>query len=295
MKTIRLLCARVRTSQHLPALAPAYGAVLPGESVRWKTSRRQWLGPREGWLSLIAMTDEATGRTLARLTREDSVEENLQTLRTYVKTWGRPLRVRTDRSNLYGGQIRRALAELNIEWMPSETPRALGRSLLFFKKAHKAFPRALTSARVRTFEGAVRYLDSVYLSNWNADNASPVHSDRHRPLLAEQDLESIFSVVEFRQILEDGTIRFHRARYRIESLPASADLAGSEIQIERRADGKFVARWKGTYLRLKRVEKRNAPRRKRASGTPRKPRSWNRAWMNGFFDRLPAPLWKLSR
>jgi hypothetical protein len=216
-------------------------------------------------------------------------------LRAYVTTWGRPLRVRTDRSNLYGGQIQRALGELNIAWIPVETPHVLGRSLVFFKKAHKDFLRELTSARIRTFEGAARYLDSGYLPRWNAANSTAVHSDRHRPVLAEQDLESIFSVVEPRQISEDGSIRFHRARYRIEDLPASAELAGGEIQIERRADGKLLARWNGKYLRLKRVEKRELPRRKRPAVTPRKPRSWNRGWMNGFFDRLTAPIWKLSR
>ncbi len=194
------------------------------------------------------MTDEATGRTLARLTREDSVEENLQTLRKYVTAWGRPLRVRTDRSTLFGcprasgtqggRHIQRALAALSIEWIPAETPRVLGTSALFFESARKSFLDELTAARVRTFEGAVRYLDSVYLPNWNEIVPATVGSDGHRPLLAGQDLASIFSVVELRQISEDGTIRFDRARYRVMYPAASRDFAYGEIQIERQADGK---------------------------------------------------------
>jgi hypothetical protein len=251
------------------------------------------------------MTDEATGRTLARLTREDSVEENLQTLRRYVTASGRPLRVRTDRSTLfgcpregaiYGGRhIQRALAELNIEWIPAETPRLLGRSALFFEQARERFFGELSSSRIRTFEGAVRYLDSVYLPNWNESVRQPAGPDRHRPLLAGQDLASIFSVVEPRQVSEDCTIHFRRARYRILDLPASPDFARSEIQIETRADGKVVARWKGKYLRLKRIERQTAQSSKPSPATPRKPRSWNRTWMNGFFDQLTVPIWKLSR
>jgi hypothetical protein len=283
--------------------------IYSGESVRWKTSRRQWLGPREGWLSLIAMTDEATGRTLARLTREDSVQENLQTLRSYVTTWGRPLHVRTDRSTLfgcaggrtlegstYGGRhIRRALVELKIEWLPAETPPPSGHSALFFAAARERFLSELTSARVRTFEGAARYLESVYLPKWNGAVTSRSGCDRHRPLLAAQNLESIFSVVELRKISRDHTIRFNRTLYRIADIDASTDLAGGEIQVEKRADGKVVARWNGRHLGLKRVEKQDVPRRKRSAPAPRKPRAWNKTWMNGFFNRLRVPIWKLSR
>ena len=226
-----------------------------------------------------------------------------------MTTWGRPLRVRTDRSTLfgcvsisprgggtYGGRhIQRALAELEIEWMPAETPRVLGHSALFFEKARKGLLRELMSARVRTFEGAVRYLESVYLPHWNAAVLPAGSGDRHRPLLAGQDLASIFSVVEPRQIFEDCTIRFDHARYRIMDPPCSLDFARSEIQIERRADGKVVARWNGKHLRLKRVEKDDVPSAKPSSTPPRKPRAWNRTWMNGFFDRLTAPIWKISR
>ena len=241
------------------------------------------------------MTDEATGQTLARLTREDSVQENLQTLRAYVTMWGRPLRIRTDRSTLYGRQIQRALAELDIEWIPAGSPRVWGRCALFFKHARQHFPNELSSARVRSFEKAVRYFDSVYLPEWNETLAEAEGADCHRPLLAEHNLESIFSMVEMRQFFEDSTIRFHRARYRVVGLPASAELAGGEIQIESRADGRVLARWKEKHLPLMRVEKTESPIRKNPPATPKKARSWNRSWMNGFFDRSTAPIWKLSR
>ena len=252
------------------------------------------MGPREGWLSLIALTDEATGRTLARLTREDSVQENLQTLRHYVATWGRPLRIQTDRSTLYGGQIQRALTELDIEWTPADSPRVRGRSAVFFNQARKLLPHQLTAARVRTLEGAARHLESVYLPAWN-EGGPGAGAGRHRLLHPGQDLESIFSIVELRQVFEDSTVRFHRARYRIVGLPASAGRAGGEIQIESRADGKVLARWNQKHLPLVRVEKSDPPIRKDTPASPRKPRSWNRAWMNGFFDRSTAPIWKLSR
>jgi hypothetical protein len=294
-----------RNSTVLSGLRPAHSAPCPGESVRWKTVRRHWLGSGEGLLPLIALTDEATGQTLARLTLEDSVEENLQALRRYVAAWGRPLRVRTDRSNLFGGvqgpreygsrQIRRALAELDIEWMPAESPRDIGLSRLFFEQAANSFIRELTSASVRTVEGAARYLDSVYLPEWNAGIPPEAGSGRHRPLLAGQDLDSIFSIVEIRRSSAGGTIRFNGGSYRVMDVTAATALVGREIRIERRTDGKIVARWNEKDLNLKPIEKHDIPAGKHSSAAPRKPRSWNRAWMTGFFAQPAPPLWKLFR
>lgn len=258
------------------------------------------------------MTDEATGRTFARLARENSVEQNLQALRNYVLAWGRPRRVRTDRSNLFGGaqvggasgpretgrygsqQVRRVLAELDIEWMPAESPRDLGLARLFFEKAGKNFLRELASARVRTFEGAARYLETVYLPKWNAAIPSVANSDRHRPLLAGHDLDSIFSTVEPRRASADCTIRFNGDSYRVTDVTA-IDLAGCDVRMERRAGGKIAAQWNGKYLNLKPVEKREIPIAKPPSVTPRKPRSWNRTWMTGFFAHPTVPIWKLFR
>lgn len=292
---------------HFPLISDA------GESIRWKTVRRHWLGSGEGLLPLIALTDEATGQTLARLAHEDSVEENLQALRSYVAARGRPLRVCTDRSNLFKGiqvggvqgpqggrsygsqQIRRALAELDIDWIPAESPRDLGLSRLFFENAVKNFIREIRSAGVGTFEGAARYLESVYLPKWNAAFPSAAGSDRHRSVLAAHDLESIFSIVMPRRVSPDCTIRFDGALYRVLDVAVIANLAGCEVQMERRADGKIAARWNGRYLNLEQVEKHDAPVSKRSSVTPRKPRSWNRAWMTGFFAHPTPPIWKLFR
>jgi hypothetical protein len=260
-------------------------------------------------MSLIALTDEATGRTLARLTRQDSVEENLQALRRYVTAWGRPLRIRTDRSTLFGGvagspregvtyggrQIRRALAELDIEWTPAESPHEPGYSAFFFENAREQFRQELGSARVRTFKSAASYLESVYVPKWNDAIAPSICADRHCPLRESQDLESILSVVESRQISSDGTIRFDHALYRIVDLAASSKIAGAEVQIERRANGKILARWDGRHLDLKRIDKQDVARGNRSPAPPRKPRSSNRAWMAGFFERPVLPIWKLYR
>jgi hypothetical protein len=250
---------------------------------------------------LIALTDEAAGRTLARLTRENSVEENLETLRQYVVAFGRPARVRTDRSTLFGQQILRALTELDIEWIAAESPRESGLSALFFDTAWENLPGEWASAGVRTLEGAVRYLESVYLSRWNGPRwngpiFAAAHTDSHRPSPPEDDLESICSVVLPRKILPARTIRVDGTHYLVSDVPD--DVAGGEIRVERRAGGELRARWNGNVVALTPIDEQSVPSastNKRPSSRPRRSGSPNRSWMNGFFAQPTLPIWKLNR
>ena len=276
--------------------------LLPGESVRWKTNRRNWLGPGEGPLSLIALVDEASGRATARLTREDSVEENFETLRCYVEKFGRPKSVRTDRSTLFGCQIRRALSELDIECIPAETPRVRGLAAVFFDRTEENLLSELNAARARDFVSATSYVESVYLPEWNASVSEPVPDDNRRPLLPEHDLESICCIVVTRQLSPDRTIRFNRICYRVPDLPGVD--AGGKICVESRADGRITARHNGIPMSLTRVdhtsvEERPARKRIRVSQTPPKNAlpsgGRNRDWMTGFFSQPAPPIWKLVR
>jgi hypothetical protein len=245
---------------------------------------------------LIALIDEATGGTIARLTREDSVEENLETLKRYIAVFGRPTRVRTDRSTRFGCQIRRALSELDIEWMPTESPGDLGRAAHFFNVARETLPLELTSGRVHTLREAAHYLESVYLPRWNAAVFTPDCSNHHRPLLAEHDLDSICCIVSSRQTFPDYRLRFDGNLYRVSGLPDA--IGCCEIRIEQRPEGKITARWNGNPVTLMRIEKPPVPSvsiEKRPALKPRKPRATNQRWMNGFFDRPTPPIWKLYR
>lgn len=223
------------------------------------------------------------------------MEENFGTLKQYLTAFGRPTRIRTDRSNLFGQQIRRALSELEIEWTPTDSPSDLGRAARFFNVAREVLPRELSSARIRTLTGAAHYLESVYLPRWNAAIFTPEHSNRHRPLLPEQDLESICCIVTARQVFPDRRLRFNGAQYRVSDLPD--DVGCCEIRIERGMEGTITARWNGNPLTLIPVEKPSDPSsiEKHRSTKPRKPGARNQRWMTGFFDRPTVPIWKLFR
>jgi hypothetical protein len=266
----------------------------PGDSVRWKTSCKKWLQSRGEQLCLIALTDEATGRTLGRFTRDDSIRKNLRTLFAYITRWGRPKRIRTDKSTLFakGGQIRRALAELDIQWTPWYSPRDIGGAARFFYEAYNNLPGELESVCARNVEDAATYLDNSFLTRWNSSLIPQSKPDQHAPPLSKHDLESILSTVHFRTVSGQGAIRINNNLYRLSGFPASANLYGQRVRIETHADGEVLARWNGSPVDLEAVADDFQPARRSSSQTPRKPRFSNREWMRGFFDKPVAPIWR---
>ena len=119
-----------------------------GEMVQWDTSEHDWLEGRGERLYLIHMIDDATSQLLGRFVRNDSTEENMRLLQTYLERNGRPLSFYTDKASLFHTtpkvtrdhkalagehepppptQIGRALRELNIVWIPAHSPQAKGR------------------------------------------------------------------------------------------------------------------------------------------------------------------------
>lgn len=276
-----------------------------GESVRWKTSRRSWLGGRHKPLCLIALTDEATGHTLARFAPNDGLRENFRTLEMYLKRWGRPRQIRTDASKLFAGeagdssrdglgwsQVRRALEELGIGWAPAQSPRDLGGAAPFFNAAREELVAELEAMRPKNTESLAAFLEWVFLPRWESKLPHASGPDLHSPLLPEHDLESALATVHFRTVSREGTVRLNRKQYRLDDRSALRDMAGAEVRIEARADGRILTRWKGTNWELSAVQSDGQPARPTPRHPQRKGGNSNPEWMRGFFDRPVTPIWR---
>lgn len=283
-----------------------------GELVQWDTSEHDWLEGRGEKLYLILMIDDATSRAMARFVRHDSTEENLRTLRVYLKRQGRPIAVYTDKASLFKinraprveeqleaerpkTQIGRALEELGVEWIAAHSPQAKGRVERFFGTAQDRLVKGLRKAGVGTLEAAQRYLDRVYLPLWNRRFTVPAGNatDAHRPLGPQHDLAAILSHVESRVVADDYTLRFGAVRYQILKEQVRPGLRGARVRLEKRLDGKMMVRFRERYLTVKRCEatvEQTVPRpRVRIEKPPAPPRPHN--WMEGFDLQRSKPIW----
>jgi hypothetical protein len=286
-----------------------------GESVVWRSSKRAWLGRHGGRFCLIAMIDEGSGRVLARFVEENSTPENLDLLGVYVTRFGRPRRIRTHRLSLFRGnpradapqsakdpaagrsQVRRALAELEIEWVPTELEATAGLACDFFKIAKRDLARALRQAGIRTLAEANRYLDRVYLPAWHDRHATRAkRGDVHRPLLREHDLDAILSEVETRTISDRGSVQFYGGIYLLPESERLSGMSGAQVQVEMRRNGAVYLRTTDGCVPLKQCDPRspNAVPVKPKKHAPkwRATRPFNRAWMRDFFKQPEPPLWR---
>ena len=172
-----------------------------GELVMMDSSPYRWLERRGPPVQLIALIDDATSRVWGRFAAQDSTEENLRTLAGWLRRWGRPRALYTDKSSLFrttrsarldeqlGGQpartqIGRALQELGIEWIPAHSPQAKGRIERLFGTLQDRLVKEMRLAGVHTVEQANRFLAAVFLPFWEQrfTVAPRQPHDAHRPL-----------------------------------------------------------------------------------------------------------------
>jgi hypothetical protein len=109
-----------------------------GELVQVDTSLHEWLEGRGEEMVLLTMIDDATSRALARFYAADTAEVHFDLLERWLKKYGRPLALYTDRHGIFEAhkkgepdyegetQFSRALEELDIELIKAHSPQAKG-------------------------------------------------------------------------------------------------------------------------------------------------------------------------
>ena len=240
-----------------------------GELVMMDSSPFRWLEERGPELQLIAMIDDASSRFWARFAEHDSTAENFRTLAGWLRRYGRPLALYTDKNSLFytsrptqwaeqledspaRTQFGRALQELGIEWIAAHSPQAKGRIERLFGTLQDRLVKQMRLAGVNTREQANRYLEEVFLPAWEQRfTVAPRQSqDAHRPLGREHRLEEILSVREPRAVANDYTVRWAGQRWAIARAAVRAGLRRARVLVERRLDGSLWARFRQRYLTL---------------------------------------------
>ena len=240
-----------------------------GELVLLDTSEHAWLEGRGPKLCLIALIDDATSRLWARFVEHDTTEENLRTLEGWLRRYGRPLALYTDKDSIFQPagppareeqlrgepartQFGRALAELGIEWIAAHSPQAKGRIERLFETLQDRLIKEMRVADINNLEAANRFLEITFLPQWEERfTVQPRHKqDAHRPLGREHRLEQILSVRVARTVASDSTVKWQGQRWGVPREAVCAGLRGARVEIERRLDGSHWLRFRRRYLPL---------------------------------------------
>jgi hypothetical protein len=234
-----------------------------GELVQMDASIHDWLEGRGEELVLITMIDDATSRVLARFYPHGTVEAHMDLLGRWVRKYGRPLALYTDRHSIFEPQEKgqpladpdaktqfgRALEELDIELIRAHSPQAKGRVERSFGTAQDRWLKELRLAKVRTCERANAVLEKL-VPDHNRRFAQPARSpkDAHRDLGPSLRLESILSIQTQRVVSNDYVVRLNNRFYQLLP-PAYPGLRKGRVVLEERLDGSMVIRFGTRYLK----------------------------------------------
>jgi len=233
-----------------------------GELVQADGSHHAWLEGRGPRLVLCAMIDDATSRLHARFYEAETTEAYFDLLGRYVRAWGRPVALYSDRSSIfrterstrateedYCPQFTRALDQLDVRLIMARSPQAKGRVERLFGTLQDRWVKELREANACTIEQANAAVERKLLEQFNArfTVAARRGVDAHRPAPLEVELESILCEHHERKVANDYTVRFKSQVLQL-SPPALAGLRGGVVRIERAFDGAVRVRFKGQTL-----------------------------------------------
>jgi transposase len=234
-----------------------------GMLVQIDGSRHAWLGEQGPWLTLIAAIDDATGKLLAGVFREqEDAHGYFLLVRQMLQRYGRPLALYHDRHSIFqhtsrateadsvaeqlaGKQVptqfARLLEELELTSIAARSPQAKGRVERLFGTLQERLVIELRLAGASTPEQANEVLQA-YLPRFNARFAVPAAQGEaaYRPLPETVCLDTIVCFKYVRTVALDNTVTF--GAHRLQLLPdhQRRSYARAEVEVHECLDGRLA-------------------------------------------------------
>lgn len=267
-----------------------------GELVQLDGSHHDWLEGRGPRCVLMAYIDDASSRVFARFYAYEGTVPAMDSLGRYVKQYGIPLAVYTDKHTTYKSpaqptvdeqlagatpqsQFERSLAELGVTLIHAHSPQAKGRVERLFKTFQDRVIKELRLAEVSTLDAANVFLKR-YLPIYNRRFAvQPAQAaDLHRPRLARGELDRILCIKTTRVLRRDWTVAHNGQLYQVQT-----NVRATQVVIEERGDGTLRITHQGHVLAyhpiavrpVRPAESRSVSRRHRPA-TPARTHPWRK-------------------
>jgi transposase len=234
-------------------------------------SRHQWLGADGPWLTLIAAIDDATGKVVGALFREqEDAQGYFLLLQQILKRYGRPLALYHDahgvfcrndrhpltlREQLNGckepTQFGRLLAELGIASITARSPQAKGRVERLFGTLQERLVAELRLGGVKMQATANQALPA-FLARFNRRFAvAPAQAEpAYLPLPAGLRLGEVFCFKYWRSVGLDNTVSLGQARLQIEPGRERRSYARAKVQVHQHLDGSLHVYHEGRLLAI---------------------------------------------
>jgi len=181
--------------------------------------------------------------------------------RQYLDRFGKPLAFYSDKASIVrvnqksatGGdghtQFGRALYELNIDGICANTPAAKGRVERAHQTLQDRLVKELRLHGISTIEAANAFMPT-FIADYNGrfGKAPRDLHDAHRPVRADEDLDSIFCWRELRKVTKNLTLNYERKLYLLTETPDDRRLIGKYVEVFQFPDGRIEIRAGGMVL-----------------------------------------------
>jgi hypothetical protein len=221
-------------------------------------SPHHWFGPDQPSCSLLVAIDDATGKIVAGVFREqEDAQGYFLLLRQVLKAKGIPLDLYHDRHSIFqdnsrrpwtleeelqGGreptQFGRALEELGITSIAARSPQAKGRVERLNGTLQDRLVQELRLASITDIKAGNRFLPA-YFKRFNARFAVKAEEPglAYRPLVPGLDLERILSFRYRRVVALDNTVQLDGRLIQVPPGPKRRTYAGARVWVYELLDG----------------------------------------------------------
>lgn len=236
-----------------------------GELAQTDGSPHAWFEERGPKCSLMHCVDDATGKIKAGLfAPSEATWSYFDLMQQYILTHGRPLALYNDKHGVFkvnradalGGdgltQFGRAMQELGIHIVYANTPQAKGRIERSNRTLQDRLVKELRLNNISTIEEANAFLP-VFIEDYNRRFAviPKDSSNAHTPLLKEQNLESIFTIQEFRYLSKNLTFQYKNTIYQVVTEREEYALRKAKVVIHEKKNGSIEVFYKNKPLKIR--------------------------------------------
>ena len=252
-----------------------------GELVQMDGSHHDWFEGRRERAVLMVMIDDATNRTYAQFSEQETTRAAYDTFEGYVRRHKLPVALYVDRDSIYRAereatvaeqlagqkpltQFGRAMKGLGVGIVLANSPQAKGRVERRNGLLQDRLVKELRLARINDLEQANRFLEEQFLPELNRRFwVKPAQeADAHRAV--PRNLTEVLNWEEERVVQRDWTVGWEGRWFQIESGHEALCLVGRSVIVRQLRDGTVQLVRAGQKLKCRELAQRpvRAPRPK---------------------------------
>jgi transposase len=238
-----------------------------GMLVQIDGSPHRWFGSKGPERTLLAAIDDATGKVLGAVFRDqEDAQGYFLLMRMIVEKYGCPLAVYRDRHGIFqrgknrkltiaeqledqpnDTQFGRLLKELGIESIPSHSPQGKGRIERLFGTFQDRLVSELRLDGIADSTEANAIL-TEFLPRYNRRFSVPAKQQGSVYRQPAHDLDTIFAFKYSRTVGMDNTVRFSQRRIQIESDRYRSSYARARVEVHQLMDGSLAVYYRDRCL-----------------------------------------------